>query len=348
MSLFDSLYRLVGRAGGSPALKTDLSFGVHCPDEAELFTYLEGKSSSRERAELKSHFSYCSDCRELLALFIKVPGEHVENFDETLVTLSDDGVNKQAARILAFIENDELCRNKSASKQPSRREVAKRREGIYVSYPVLASLALIICAVAGWYAFQLTRDHRPQTGMDALRLAMKDERRTPARISGGLAHSPYAMTRGDEDSDGLPFERAMNKLKYAEDASASPEARLALARVHLALGKREEASKALAILKQLVAGGNNSAEVLNDLGVAQFQLDDYDEAISSFSKALEKSPDFIEALFNRALAEEHDGRIDPAKQDWEQFIRLSSDVKWTAEAERNLSRLLSSSKLIEG
>src|SRR5215212_6934254 len=119
MSLFNSLYRLVGRAEMSPALKTDVSSGLHCPDEAEILAYLEGKNTSDGRAELESHFARCGDCCELLALLIQVPEEQVEGFDETLVTLSQEGVKKQAARILAFIENDEIRNNTPAGKQPS-------------------------------------------------------------------------------------------------------------------------------------------------------------------------------------------------------------------------------------
>jgi tetratricopeptide (TPR) repeat protein len=347
MSLLDTVYRLVGKAGGDRVSRPDFSRGHACPDEAEVLNYLEGKNSRGGRAELESHFARCSDCRELLTLFIKIPDGQLENYEEGITSLSDDGVKKQTARILAFIENDELRHSRPASKQPVRAGAAKKREGIYVSYPALASLALIICAIAAGSIFWIARDQRPQAGMDALRLAMKEERHTPARISGGLAHSPYRVTKGDEDGDGLQFERALSKLEYADKDSASPEARLALARVRLALGKREEAKRARVVLEQLVAGGNESAEVLNDLGVAQFQTDNYNEAISTFSKALEKSPGFTEALFNKALAEEHVGRTEEAKQDWQEFIRSTSDVKWKAEAEMHLNRLETSSKLIK-
>lgn len=339
MSLLDSVYRLVGKTGATPVSKPDFSPGPLCPDEAEVLNYLEGKDSPHGRAELESHFARCGDCRELLALFVKTPDEQVEGYDSSIASLSDDGVKKQTARILAFIENDEQRHGETAKKRPARAGVARKREGIYVPYPALASLALIICAIAAGFTFWLSIDHRPQAGMEALKLAMKEERRTPVRISGGLAYSPYAVTRGEEDSDGLQFERAFNKLKYATDDSASPEARLALARVHLALGKRDEAKKALAILEQLVAGGHQSAEVLNDLGVAQFQLENYSEAVSNFTRALEKSPDFTEALFNRALSEEHEGRTEAAKQDWQQFIHSTSDENWKVEATRNLKGL---------
>jgi tetratricopeptide (TPR) repeat protein len=343
MSLFKSLFRLVGKAGATPDSKPDFSTGLLCPDEADIFIYTEGRISSHKRAELESHFAVCSDCREMLALVIKIPDQEVEGYDAQIAPLSEDGVRKQTARILAFIENDERRLRQPASKRPVNKpaytEAAKKRDGIYIPYPVLAALAMIICAIVAGAMFWLTRDRSPEAGMDALRLAVKDERRTPARISGGLAHSRYLATRGEEDSEVLQFERALSKLKHAESESAPVDSRLALARVYLALGKGEEAKKAITILEQLIATGNQSAEIFNDLGVAQFQLGNFEEAIANFTKALEKSPGYNEALFNRALANERENRIEAAKQDWQEFIRLNSDEKWGDEAERHLDML---------
>jgi len=306
---------------------------------------MEGGTSPRKRAELEGHLATCSDCRELITLFIKVPDENIEGYDASLAPLSDDGVKKQAARVLAFIENDEIRR--PVNKQPINIEVARKREGIYISYPVLAALAMIICAIAAGAMFWLNVDRRPEEAMDALRLAIKDKRRTPARISDCSAYSRYTSIRGEEDAEELQFQRAFNKLNYAKDESAPVQARLTLARVHLALGKPDEARNALPILEQIVASGNQSAEIFNDLGVAQFQLEKYGEAIASFNKALEKSPNFIEAIFNRALAEESAKRTEAAIEDWQQFIRLTSDENWKTEAERHLGSLQSSSESIE-
>lgn len=338
MSLFNSLYRLVGRTGASPAPKPDPLPGTLCPDVADIFIYMEGRASSRLRAELESHFASCNDCRELMALFIQVPDEKIEGFDASLAPLSDNGVKKQAARVLAFIENDENRPIKPVTRHSPYAEAARKREGIYVSYPVLAAVAMIICAIGVGVMFWLTRDNRPDAAMDVLKLAVKDERRIPARIS-GLPHSPYSATRGEEDWEELQFERALNKMSYAKDESAAAKARWTLARVQLASGNREEAKNALTILRQVVASGNHSAEIFNDLGVAHLQLGNYSEAIANFNKALEASPDFTESLFNRALAEEQGNLIEAAKQDWQQFIRLTTDEKWREEAERNLNRL---------
>jgi tetratricopeptide (TPR) repeat protein len=73
--------------------------------------------------------------------------------------------------------------------------------------------------------------------------------------------------------------------------------------------------------------------------VALFQLGRYEEALAAFSEALERSPGFEEALFNRALAAEQLGQLEKARQDWERFLSLSGDSGWRREAEQHLNSL---------
>jgi tetratricopeptide (TPR) repeat protein len=182
--------------------------------------------------------------------------------------------------------------------------------------------------------------------MAALRLSFKDARSTEARISGGFDHSRYVgSTRGGpNNADDLNLSRAENKVKAAaEQPNATVEDRQTLARVYLARDTSEYARKALAIINQLIAGGVETAEVLNDKAVALFQLGEYDEAMAFFSEALAKSPAYNEALFNRALVEGHTGRNEDARRDWKQFISESHDEKWKAEAQSRLNSLDGSS-----
>jgi tetratricopeptide (TPR) repeat protein len=187
-----------------------------------------------------------------------------------------------------------------------------------------------------------TRGQSPaDAGMEALRLGVKNQRYTEARISGGFDHSPYAGTiRGvDNGSDDLHFDRAEGKVRAAAQEPSGVNARLVLARSHLARSSNKDANQARLILDQLSNSGIETPEVINDLGVAQFQLTNYEEAITYFTKALEKSPRFDEALFNRALAEQNLNRDAEARRDWEQFISQSTDENWKTEARSRLSRL---------
>lgn len=300
---------------------------VTCPDEAEVLGYLEGRLSVLNRARLERHFANCDDCRELLV----VTGRR---FSETPAPLADETVREQTSKVLSLIYSDELNRNK-----PKRR--LRMFPGLDLSYVRVGAAAIVMCAFAIVAVVLLNRGPGPQqAAMNALALAVKDGRYTEARISGGLPHSEYRANRGVQTKDDdLQFSLAINALKTADPETAPVDDKLALARVYLARGTREDVKHALKILVEVAARGVESAEALNDTGVAHFELGDYEDAISYFTRALTKSPTYYEALFNGALAEERAGHKDQARQDWEQFINKSSDDNWKAEARKRLNSL---------
>ena len=315
MRISNTLVRLVG------AVDPD------CPGEDDLFAYFENKVPTHKRARFERHFADCDDCRELLALVGR-------ESDDASAPLAEEALTEQTSRVLGYIHGDERNRNKPVQKSRSTR-------GFYISYPTLASAGLAICVIAVAVVFLFTRTQKPaDAAMDALRLAVKNARYTEARVSGGLAYSRYAATRGGgRNDDDLNFSRAIDKLKPAEQENAPLNDRLVLVRAYLARGKHEDAKRALAILNQLDLRAVETPEALNDTGVAELQLDSYDDAIVFFTKALAKSPFYGEALFNRALAEERAHRDRDARQDWQQFIDQSPDDNWTAEARLHLNSI---------
>lgn len=315
MRISDILVRLIGARE------------PNCPNEADVLAYSEKRLSTRSRAQVERHFADCHDCRQVLAFLGRESAE-------AAAPLTEEDVSAQTDRVLAYIQKDERNRSKPAQK-------ARAAAGFYISYPRLAAVGLVICAIAIAGVFMFTRTQAPADAMDALRLAVKDARYTEARVSGGFDHSRYAGTTrgGDRNDDDLYFSRAENKAKAAAQETAAVKNKLVLARVYLARGTREDAKQALAILDQLSKNGVETPEALNDTGVAQFQLDNYNDAIVYFTKALANSPAYNEALFNRALAEGRAHRDAEAKQDWQQFINQSSDDNWKDEARAHLKSL---------
>ena len=329
MSFIDSIYNMFG---GQKA-------GPQCPLEAEILAYSEGNLQGRERAKLERHFITCNDCRDLLVLLAQLNDKPLESPGP----LAESEVRNQTAKILNFIEADE--RKLAETGGRITKPVSREREGVFISYSQLATAVLFICAVGLGIFYLSSRNEKPETAaMRQLAKAQKGERRNEMRLSGNLAHSPYTSFRGASESDDyqLTLKRALNKLKFAENEGAPAEARQSLARVHLAFEEPGHARSALEILKQLVARGVETPEVFNDIGVAQLQLANYGESIESFSKALEKSPSYGVALFNKALAEERAGHKEDAKRDWQQFIDLPSDSNWKSEAEERLRSLSTS------
>lgn len=295
-----------------------------CPDEADVLAFFESRLSVRNGARLERHFTGCDDCRELLVVLGRESAE-------TREPLAREATREQTNRVLSLIHIDELNRSKPEYKH-------RTSLGFEVSYLRVAAAALILCTIAIVAVVLLSRGQKPaDAAMQALVLAVKDGRNTEARVSGGFVYSPYSVTRGAENSgDELQFSRAISKLRFAEKETAPVDDKLVLARAYLARGKSEDARRALTILDQLAASGVETAEALNDTGVAQFELRNYEDAITYFTRALAKSPNYYQALFNRALAEERARHNEQAKQDWERFIDQSSDDSWKAEARTHL------------
>jgi tetratricopeptide (TPR) repeat protein len=303
-----------------------------CPDEADVLAFTENTIPTHLRNDLQRHFSECADCQKTLAFL----GRDMVS----PAALTDQEVSLQTDRVLSYIQLDERRHERSGQK--------KRGAGFYVSYPRLATVGLIICAIAAGAVFFITREQSPSAAaMVSLKQGLKSARLSEARISGGFDYSRYAgPTRGAESNDDdFYLTRAENKVKTAaEQESRGIDNRIVLARVYLARGTRAGAAQALAILNQLGNEGDQKPDVLNDIGVARLQQSDYAEAIEFFKRALTRNPAYDEALFNLALAEEFDNRTEDARRDWQKFIDQSSDDRWKNEARTRLSSLGSGRK----
>jgi len=299
----------------------------NCPREDQVLAYSENRLTSSGRAQLEIHFATCPDCLEVLSFLGR-------DTLETSAPPTEEAVAEQTGRVLGYIRNDAVSRRAPEKK-------VNHAGGFRISYPKLATVGLVISAIAITGIWFLIGGQSPsEAGMEALTLAFNKERYTEPRLSGGFPYSRYVGTvRGDDNAtDDLHFDRAQGKVKAAASGS-DVDSKLVLARTWIARGMPDDAGKALPILDQLLQSGVQTPEVLNDLGVARFQLSDYDGAIAYFTRALAASPSFNEALFNRALALGHLKRDAEARQDWEKFINQSSDENWKKEARTYLERL---------
>ncbi|HWN97959.1 MAG TPA: tetratricopeptide repeat protein [Blastocatellia bacterium] len=303
-----------------------------CPDESGILAYAEAKFTPSERAGLETHLAKCDDCRELLALTSKEDSDA-----RTAGKISDKEVKQQTARILAYVELDEARRNRPDPEATRRPKPARRR--LSITYPKLASVALVVCSVAAGSLLLIPKDRRAEEAAAALRVAMKHERRNKALISGDIDYSRHSSERGVTDRDDLNYELALNKVKSADKDTAPTESRHMLARVLVAMGGSDNARKALPIFVQLEAAGVQSAELFNDRGVAEFELGHYTTAVDYFTRALNKSPDSSRFLFNRGLAEQKANLAVEATADLNKFISLTSDERLKAEARDQLDLL---------
>lgn len=69
----------------------------------------------------------------------------------------------------------------------------------------------------------------------------------------------------------------------------------------------------------------NNAHILNNQAAVYLDRDDYQSAISKCNLALEVDPEFMEAYFNRGIANEMLRNVEEACSDWEQAFILGSE-----------------------
>ncbi len=188
------------------------------------------------------------------------------------------------------------------------------------------------------------------------------ERPFAGRFTGGIPWSPAAVRYRGNDL-GLDLSRgAVSYLAAAElrgSAAESPNANeLGTIGAAQTLGGRIESG--VETLTRAVAADPESPELLNDLGAALLaraessdRLDGDDDAVpvheqhdedlpaalEAIDKALEKSPQLPEALFNRALALERLFLRASARKAWQEYLAIDASSPWTHEARERLAAI---------
>lgn len=109
-------------------------------------------------------------------------------------------------------------------------------------------------------------------------------------------------------------------------APLSIEVRHHLAQLYQAYGKYQAA---LDEYRGLLAEVDSTyTEAHYNMGyIYLVELGRYDQAISSFSKAIEQEADYYQAYYNRGLAHEQKGLKSKARQDYEQALRIKNDFR---------------------
>jgi tetratricopeptide (TPR) repeat protein len=326
MSLRDAVNFLLGGKGSNQE-RPDRK---DCPRESNMLAYLENRLSGGERKNLEKHFARCEHCREILSIYSQVS----EEIESQASPLAEEAVRQQTAIVLAAIDKDQSER---ARLQQQARPAPTR---FFIPYHQLAVAAGVIITFSVALIFFITREPSPEEfAMQSLVQIIKGKRPTQARMSGEFAWSEFKSTRGEEDDERLRLKNALNLMKDADSLSAPRESRHIRARLLLASADYNDVERALEILDQIISLGQPSPEAINDRGVALLQLGKYEEASDAFQRVLEKSPNYDEALFNKALASEHTGNSDQARRDWAEFISKSSNEDWKKEARKRLDQL---------
>jgi CHAT domain-containing protein len=179
-----------------------------------------------------------------------------------------------------------------------------------------------------------------------LRNIYKQERPTESRLS-EFDYAPLIVTRGEtEEREKNRLRRIENSLLDAVEKNPSAENRHALGVFYLTQRKFDDAIKEL---EKASKTEEKNAKILNDLGSAYFEfakngakerkIENLAKANEKLTKAIDTNPDWLAAIFNKALILQELGLPQQAKETWQKYLEKDANSKWAEEARKNLEKI---------
>jgi CHAT domain-containing protein len=219
----------------------------------------------------------------------------------------------------------------------------------------VSALVIVAVALATWQL--ILRQSDVDKGLVALNDAYREQRPIEARIS-QLDYAPFSVTRGAEPErvNSVARDRAERILLDAVAENPTPAAHHALGKLYLA---NKNFDKSIEQFEQALNADPKNSQIYADLGAAWLEkgkisldkgranpsspelgkgMEELGRSLENLNKALENNPS-LEALFNRALAEQYMTLYEQAEQDWREYLKRDSTSLWADEARRNLKKL---------
>lgn len=272
-------------------------------------------------------------------VFNRLSEADLEDFQKTLVNNKER--TKKIALAKTLKEKATMLKIDEKEKKPSFFESFKA----FFQKPLnIGAFAVVLIGVLVFSFFVFKR---PQSDEIAeLKNIYSKERPLETRIS-EFEYAPLVVTRGAaEERDKSKLRRIEIELLESAEKQPSAENFHKLGVFYLTQRKFDEAIKEL---EKAVKLNEKSAKMLNDLGSAHYEkagiesvenkLTLYAKALENFSNAFEMNPDFLAALFNKALCLQDLKSYNQAKASWNLYLEKDSDSGWANEARKNLERL---------
>jgi tetratricopeptide (TPR) repeat protein len=278
-------------------------------------------------------------------------GSDAEAFKATLIDNPERRFKLELTRALREKAVAERAKDKTEASEA--KEATKAAPSSFLSSlaaffrrPAYAGTLAVLIVAALAAAVYLFRGGRGADELAELRAVYARERPTEMRIS-EFGYAPLAQLRGEPD------ERERGRLRRIENGLIEDAEKTPSARTRHSLGVFELTQRRYAdAVKELESASKldeRDARIHNDLGAAYFELaksspaekrlEPLGRALEEFTRATESGGGSLEALFNKALAQQELGQQREAKESWKLYLQKDSSSPWAEEARKNLARL---------
>ncbi len=157
------------------------------------------------------------------------------------------------------------------------------------------------------------------------------------RLSGAYGSTGISQLMDGDEAEVSYISEALNLTrKVVSFNSESPKALQLQAHIFFIQQKYLQADS---VLQLIVYEGNNTASILNDLGVLKFAQRDIKKSIHYFESTIKIDPNFKEAYYNLAIAKSKTGDTEEAIKLINQFLNIENDEGWKNAALNLLDEL---------
>jgi len=333
----------------------------HLTDQ-EIASYSAGALASEQERRVQRHCIDCAACREELTLVMRAlqPDDSIDRRPE-FAALLEAGVQsaRKALRKYPMAEAQPALPQGTAQGVESGRPAAPRNwlTGWFAPPRRLAFAALacaLLLALPAWWLWQ--RDRTVERAMTSLRKSWTINRPLESRVTGDFPPLPYERVRSAAAPTAAPANQdqllaAEVELKRAVADRGAPQARHALARLHLL---KLELDQAETQLQQSLEAEPNNAAAHADMAALYYERGAADRSFPALARAAQEAqkaialaPKLPEAWFNLALIHEQMLLMTEAQKDWERYLELDATSKWAEEARARLQKLRQRSVLQE-
>jgi len=301
------------------------------PKRAALMEAIENlmaeNSSPQEAANLLGHLVSCSRCFHYLESF----------FEEALSPLGENVEDE--LRMYAGIS---IAKQALAIRPPKSSWLAQLNDWIKKIIPEplprwgYAAASVAMCIVIGLGG---TRYYQIIYRLNLSAKILKENHRifvegTP-RPSGGYAGTGISILMAPDTTSYLT--QALELTKKALDSGADKgNSQRLLARIFIFQNQLERADS---VFNRMDAAVQNSADVLNDRGVLEFQRQNWSVAANYFDAVIRADSTFAEAYYNLALALSKENQKPKAIALLNAFLKIEKDEGWKNAAQELIEQL---------
>jgi len=284
-------------------------------------------SSAKEAANLIGHLSSCSRCFNYIESF----------FEEALSPLGENVEDE--LRMYAGIS---IAEQALAMRPPKSSWLAQLKDWIKKiipeplpkwSYAAVGATMCIVFALGGTRYYQII--YRLNLSAKILKENHRIFIEQTPRPSGGYAASGISILMAPDTTSYLT--QALELTKKALDSGADKgNSQRLLARIFIFQNQLERADS---VFNRMDAAVQNSADVLNDRGVLEFQRQNWSVAANYFEAAIRADSTFAEAYYNLALALSKENQKPEAIALLNEFLKIEKDEGWKNAAQELIEQL---------